>query len=249
MNSKIYIVGMGPGTGEMMTPQADQALCGSDVIVGYPVYLKLLGGKYREKEFLATPMKQEVRRCEMCFEEAEKGKTVAMVCSGDAGVYGMASLLYEMSEAHPGCELEVIPGITAANSGAAVLGAPLNHDYCVISLSDLMTPWELIEKRLAAAAMGDFCMAIYNPSSHHRADYLKKTCDILQKNGVEPERACGYVENIGRENTACEICTLAELRERQVNMFTTVFIGNSRTKIIGGKLVTPRGYVLPDPAV
>ena len=227
MSSKIYIVGMGPGTGEMMTPQADHALCGSDVIVGYPVYLKLLGGKYRKKEFLSTPMKQEVRRCEMCFEEAEKGKT----------------------EAHPGCELEVIPGITAANSGAAALGAPLNHDYCVISLSDLMTPWEIIEKRLAAAAVGDFCMAIYNPSSHHRADYLKKACDILQKNGVEPERACGYVENIGRENTACEVCTLAELRERQVNMFTTVFIGNSRTKIIGGKLVTPRGYVLPDPAV
>ena len=149
MSSKIYIVGMGPGTGEMMTPQADHALCGSDVIVGYPVYLKLLGGKYRKKEFLSTPMKQEVRRCEMCFEEAEKGKTVAMVCSGDAGVYGMASLLYEMSEAHPGCELEVIPGITAANSGAAALGAPLNHDYCVISLSDLMTPWEIIEKRLA----------------------------------------------------------------------------------------------------
>ena len=172
-----------------------------------------------------------------------------MVCSGDAGVYGMASLLYEMSEAHPGCELEVIPGITAANSGAAALGAPLNHDYCVISLSDLMTPWELIEKRLAAAAMGDFCMAIYNPSSHHRADYLKRACDILQKNGVEPERACGYVENIGRENAASKVCTLAELRERQVNMFTTVFIGNSRTKIIGGKLVTPRGYVLPDPAV
>lgn len=143
----------------------------------------------------------------------------------------------------------MIPGITAANSGAAALGAPLNHDYCVISLSDLMTPWEIIEKRLAAAAVGDFCMAIYNPSSHHRADYLKKACDILQKNGVEPERACGYVENIGRENTACEVCTLAELRECQVNMFTTVFIGNSRTKIIGGKLVTPRGYVLPDPAV
>ena len=132
-------------------------------------------------------------------------------------------LLYEMSEAHPGCELEVITGITAANSGAAALGAPLNHDYCVISLSDLMTPWEIIEKRLAAAAMGDFCMAIYNPSSHHRADYLKKACDILQKNGVEPERACGYVENIGRENTACEVCTLAELRERQVNMYNGIY--------------------------
>ena len=244
MSSKIYIVGMGPGTGEMMTPQADQALKNSDVIVGYPVYLKLLGDAYQEKEFLSTPMKQEVRRCEMCFEEAEKGKTVSMVCSGDAGVYGMASLLYEMSEAHPSCELEVIPGITAANSGAAVLGAPLNHDYCVISLSDLMTPWELIERRLKAAAEGDFCMAIYNPSSRQRADYLMRACDILLKNGVEPERACGYAENIGRDNTTCVTCTLAELKECEVNMFTTVFVGNSRTKMINGKLVTPRGYTL-----
>ena len=244
MNSKIYIVGMGPGTGEMMTPQADQALKNSDVIVGYPVYLKLLGDAYQEKEFLSTPMKQEVRRCEMCFEEAEKGKTVSMVCSGDAGVYGMASLLYEMSETHPSCELEVIPGITAANSGAAVLGAPLNHDYCVISLSDLMTPWELIERRLKAAAEGDFCMAIYNPSSRQRADYLMRACDILLKNGVEPERACGYAENIGRDNTTCVTCTLAELKECEVNMFTTVFVGNSRTKMINGKLVTPRGYTL-----
>lgn len=242
MKNKIYIVGMGPGTAEMLTPQADHALQDSDVIVGYPVYLKLLGEKYQEKEFLSTPMKQEIRRCEMCFEEAEKGKTVSMVCSGDAGVYGMASLLYEMSETHPDCELVVVAGITAANSGAAVLGAPLNHDYCVISLSDLMTPWELIEKRLAAAACGDFCMAIYNPSSRQRPDYLKKACDILLKNGVEPERACGYVENIGRENETYETCTLEALRERQVNMFTTVFIGNSRTKIINGKLVTPRGY-------
>ena len=242
MKNRIYIIGMGPGTEEMMTPQADAALRESDVIVGYPVYLKLLGDKYQEKEFLSTPMKQEVRRCEMCFEEAEKGMTVSMVCSGDAGVYGMASLLYEMSETHKDCELVVVPGITAANSGAAVLGAPLNHDYCVISLSDLMTPWDLIEKRLAAAAMGDFCMAIYNPSSHNRADYLKRACDILLKNGVEPERACGYVENIGRDNTKATICRLEELKERQVNMFTTVFIGNSRTKIIDGKLVTPRGY-------
>lgn len=244
MSSKIYIVGMGPGTGEMMTPQADQALKNSDVIVGYPVYLKLLGDAYQEKEFLSTPMKQEVRRCEMCFEEAEKGKTVSMVCSGDAGVYGMASLLYEMSETHPSCELEVIPGITAANSGAAVLGAPLNHDYCVISLSDLMTPWELIERRLKAAAEGDFCMAIYNPSSRQRADYLMRACDILLKNGVEPERACGYAENIGRDNTTCVTCTLAELKECEVNMFTTVFVGNSRTRIMNGKLVTPRGYTL-----
>ena len=241
MSSKIYIVGMGRGTGDMMTPQADHALCGSDVIVGYPVYLKLLGGKYREKEFLSTPMKQEVRRCEMCFEEAEKEKTVAMVCSGDAGVYGMASLLYEMSEAHPGCELEVIPGITAANSGAAALGAPLNHDFCTISLSDLLTPWEKIEKRLVAAAEGDFVIALYNPSSHKRKDYLMRACDILLR-AIEPDRACGYVENIGREGTSYTVCTLGELRSAQVNMFTTVFIGNEGTQIIDGKLVTRRGY-------
>ena len=241
MSNKIYIVGMGPGTGEMMTPQADQALKNSDVIVGYPVYLKLLGDAYQEKEFLSTPMKQEVRRCEMCFEEAELGKTVSMVCSGDAGVYGMASLLYEMSEAHPSCKLEVIPGITAANSGAAALGAPLNHDYCVISLSDLMTPWELIERRLKAAAVGDFCMAIYNPSSRQRAEYLMRACDILLET-VEETRPCGYVENIGRDESKMELCTLKELRDRQVNMFTTVFIGNSETKIIDGHLVTKRGY-------
>lgn len=244
MGGKIYIVGIGPGTEKMMTPQAALALKDSDVIVGYPVYLKLLGGKYQEKEFLSTPMKQEVKRCELCFEVAEKGKTVAMVCSGDAGVYGMASLLYEMSENYPACELLVIPGITAANSGAAVLGAPLNHDYCVISLSDLLTPWEQIEKRLKAAAMGDFCMAIYNPSSKKRADYLMRACDILLENGVEKTRACGYVENIGRENTTCETCTLEELRNCKVNMFTTIFIGNSNTKIINGKLVTPRGYII-----
>ena len=243
MSSKIYIVGMGPGTGEMMTPQADHALCGSDVIVGYPVYLKLLGGKYRKKEFLSTPMKQEVRRCEMCFEEAEKGKTVAMVCSGDAGVYGMASLLYEMSEAHPGCELEVIPGITAANSGAAARGAPLNHDYCVISLSDLLTPWETIEKRLHAAGMADFVICLYNPSSKKRADYLQKACDILLQYR-DVGNICGYVKNIGREGETYQILSLKELRDTKVDMFTTVFIGNSRTMELNGRMVTPRGYKL-----
>ena len=245
----IYIVGMGPGSISGMSGDAVEALHKSDMIIGYTVYVDLVRQHFPDKEFKTTPMRQEIERCRICFDYAMEEKQVAMICSGDAGVYGMAAPMFEMAEGYPEVELVVIPGVTAANSGAAALGAPLNHDYCVISLSDLMTPWELIEKRLAAAAMGDFCMAIYNPSSHHRADYLKKACDILQKNGVEPERACGYVENIGRENTACEVCTLAELRERQVNMFTTVFIGNSRTKIIGGKLVTPRGYVLPDPAV
>ena len=165
-----------------------------------------------------------------------------MVCSGDAGIYGMASLLFELGKEEPETELEVIPGITAASSGAAVLGAPLNHDFCVISLSDLLTPWERIEKRLIAAAMGDFAMAVYNPSSHKRADYLQKACDILMNNGVEAERACGYVENIGREGTKTHTCTIRELRDCTVNMFTTVFIGNSQSEIVNGKLITKRGY-------
>ena len=241
MESNIYVVGMGPGKEEMKTGEAIRVLEASDVIVGYHVYLELLGKRFSEKEFLTTPMKQETKRCRMCFEEAQKGKTVSMICSGDAGIYGMASLMYEVGKDFPEISISVIPGITAASSGAAVLGAPLNHDFCVISLSDLLTPWEMIEKRLRAAAEGDFAIAIYNPSSHKRQDYLKRACDILLER-IEPERACGYVENIGREETRAVTCTLKELRDAKVNMFTTVFVGNSGSEMINGKLVTKRGY-------
>jgi precorrin-3B C17-methyltransferase len=241
MNNRIYIVGMGPGREEMMTMEALKALEKADVIVGYTVYIKLLGERFSKKEMIATPMRQEEKRCRICFEEAAKGKQVALICSGDAGVYGLASLMYELGKEYPKTELVVIPGITAANSGAAVLGAPLNHDFCVISLSDLLTPWEIIERRLIAAAEGDFAIAIYNPSSRKRRDYLRRACDILLR-FIEEERACGYVENIGREGTKYATCTLKELRETEVNMFTTVFIGNSGSEIINGKLLTKRGY-------
>lgn len=241
MENKIYIIGMGPGREDMMTNEAIYALEMADVIIGYTTYVRLLGERFADKEICSTSMKQEVERCRLCYEEAAKGKKVALICSGDAGIYGLASLMYELQKEYPGTELEVIAGVTAAVSGAAVLGAPLNHDFCVISLSDLLTPWETIEKRLTAAAAGDFAIALYNPSSHKRKDYLKKACDILLAL-IEPERPCGYVENIGRDGTAHETCTLAELRGRQVNMFTTVFIGNAGTKIINGKLVTKRGY-------
>lgn len=241
MKHKIYIVGMGPGEEAMMTMQAYDTLLACDTIIGYQVYLKLLGEAFAEKEQLSTPMKQERERCILCFEKAREGKKVSLICSGDAGVYGMASLMYEIGESYPDCELSVVPGVTAALSGAACLGAPLNHDFCVISLSDLLTPWEKIEKRLRAAADGDFAIAIYNPSSRKRADYLMCACDILLET-VEETRPCGYVENIGRDESKMELCTLKELRDRQVNMFTTVFIGNSETKIIDGHLVTKRGY-------
>ena len=241
MKYKISVIGMGPGREEMMTQEAIQALENSDVIIGYTVYLELLGQRFSGKEMLSTPMRKEAERCRLAFEEAQKGKKVALVCSGDAGIYGMASLMYEIGKDYPDTELSVISGVTAASSGAAVLGAPLNHDFCVISLSDLLTPWEKIEKRLVAAAEGDFAIAIYNPASHKRKDYLTRACDILLRY-IEGERACGYVENIGREGTKAVTCTLEELREAQVNMFTTVFIGNAGSEIVNGKLITKRGY-------
>lgn len=236
---------MGPGREEMMTGEAIWALEKSEVIIGYTVYLELLESPFRKKELLSTPMRQEKERCLLCFEEARKGKQVAMVCSGDAGIYGMASLMYEIGKDYPETELVVIPGITAASSGAAVLGAPINHDFCVISLSDLLTPWDIIENRLEAAAKGDFAIVLYNPSSRKRRDYLKRACDILLRS-MEKERPCGYVENIGREGTKAATCTLEELRGREVNMFTTVFIGNSGSEIIHGKLVTKRGYQIEE---
>ena len=239
--NKIYIVGMGPGSEDALTPQAKNALNMSDCIVGYNVYLDLLPDELKKKELISTPMKQEVRRCEIVYEEALKGKIVSIICSGDAGVYGMASLMYELKERYPNTSLEVIPGITAALSGAAVLGAPVNHDFCIISLSDLLTPWEKIEKRLRAAADGDFAIVLYNPSSHKRKDYLKRACEILLET-MENNRPCGYVKNIGRDGQESGVMTLSELRDFEVDMFTTVFIGNSESRIIDGALVTGRGY-------
>lgn len=239
---KLYIVGLGPGGGQDMTGRAAQALESADVIVGYTVYIDLIREKYGHKQLLTTPMRKEVERCEMALALADGGQTVAMVCSGDPGVYGMAGLCYELSETWPEVELEVIPGITAACGGAAVLGAPLMHDFCLISLSDLMTPWQTIEKRLRAAAQADFVICLYNPSSHKRKDYLQKACDILLEE-KSPETVCGYVGQIGRAGERAAVLTLRQLREAQVDMFTTVFVGNSQTKVLHGKLVTPRGYL------
>ena len=232
---------MGPGKPEMMSREADRILKECDTIIGYTVYVDLLRSSYPGKEFLTTPMTQETRRCEMAFEEAAKGKKVAMVCSGDAGVYGMSGLMMEVGEAYPGIEVKVVPGITAALSGGAVLGAPLTHDFAVVSLSARLTPWETIEKRVRCAPEGDFCICLYNPASKGRPDHLKRACDILLE-VIPGERLCGTVENIGREGEGAKLYTLSQLRDAQVNMFTTVFIGNSMTKEIGGRLVTPRGY-------
>ena len=238
---KLYVVGIGPGAYEKMTIEAAEALKNSDVIIGYTVYVDLVKEHFAGKEFLTTPMKKEVERCKMAFEEAMKGKTVSMICSGDAGVYGMAGLMYEVGMNYPEVELSVIAGVTAATGGAAVLGAPLIHDFCLISLSDLLTPWEKIETRLLDAAHGDFVICLYNPSSKKRHDYLQKACDLMLKYKSE-ETVCGIVGNIGRDGESETVMTLKELRDTQVDMLTTVFVGNSRTKNINGKMVTPRGY-------
>lgn len=238
--NKLYVVGIGPGDADQMTLRAMRALERCEVIAGYGVYVDLVKPLLPDKEYLVTPMRKEAERCRMAIECACEGKTVAMISSGDAGVYGMAGLIHELSQGRE-LQIEVIPGVTAALSGGAVLGAPLTHDFAVISLSDLLTPWEKIEKRLDCAAQADLCVAIYNPASHRRADYLKRACEILMRH-ASPETVCGVVRNIGREGQEARIMTLRELAEYPADMFTTVFIGNSQTKAIDGKMVTPRGY-------
>ena len=241
MTKKVYVVGLGPGGVEQMTRRAQETLAACDVIAGYNVYIDLIKDDYKDKEFLSTGMRKEVERCKLAIEEALKGKTVAMVSSGDAGVYGMAGIMYQIAAEFPELEVEVIPGITAACSGAAVLGAPLISDFTLISLSDLLTPWEKIEKRLDLASQADFVICLYNPSSFKRHDYLQKACDIMLKN-QRTDVPAGIVRNIGREGEEYEIMTLAELRDAQVDMFSTVIIGNSQTEVINNKMVTPRGY-------
>lgn len=238
---RLYVVGIGPGDEKHMTAEARAALELSEVLCGYAAYLDLVAPLYPDKETFSTPMKQEIDRCRKALELARGGKTVALLCSGDAGVYGMASPVLELLDEYDGVEVEVVAGVTAALSGAAALGAPLGHDFCVISLSDLLTPWAAIEKRLRCAAEGDFAIALYNPSSHKRADYLHRACDILLETRGG-ETMCGVVRNIARDGQETHILTLTELRVAQVDMFTTVFIGSSTTREIGGYLVTPRGY-------
>ncbi len=238
----LLVVGIGPGGGRDLTRRAYEALESCDVIVGYTVYTELLEKEFPDKEMLTTPMRREVERCKIALERAQGGERVAMVCSGDPGVYGMAGLCYELAGEYPSVDIEVIPGISAAFGGAAVLGAPLMHDFAVISLSDLMTPWEKIEKRLELAAEADFVICLYNPSSKKRADYLQRACDILLRH-KPASTVCGTVRNIGREGEESHVLTLGELRDTAVDMFTTVYIGNEQTMQLGGSMVTPRGYL------
>ncbi len=238
---KLYVIGIGPGGEDQMTLRAVRALEQCDCVAGYSLYLNLIRSLIQGKEQIQTGMTREVDRCTAARDMALAGHAVAVISSGDAGIYGMAGLMFELCQSYPEIEIEVIPGITAACSGGAVLGAPLTNDFAVVSLSNLLTPWETIEKRLYAAAQGDFCLCLYNPASKRRTDHLQRACDILltERSADTP---CGLVRNIGREGESFELTTLQELRNTTVDMLTTVFVGNSVTKIVNGRLVTPRGY-------
>ena len=238
----VYVVGLGPGQPIYITQQAANTKESVAAICGYKVYLDLIRDEFPCEEYYATGMTQELDRCRWALEKARTGKRVALVCSGDAGVYGMASPLLELAPDYPDVAVEVVPGLPAALSGGAVLGAPLAHDFCVISLSDRLTPREVIEKWLACSAMGYFCCALYNPSSIGRPDYLARAVCILLESGKSADTVCGIVRNIGREGQTARILTLAQLESTTVDMFTTVYIGNAATKQLGSKMVTPRGY-------
>ena len=239
----LYVVGLGPGGSRWMTWEARAALEQAEVLCGYTVYLDLIRGEFPDKEYFSTPMTQEIERCRAALERARSGRTTALVCSGDAGVYGMAGPVLELAPQFPEVEIQVVPGVTAALAGAAVLGAPLMHDFAVLSLSDLPTPWKVIRRRLELAAQGDFVLCLYNPSSRRRRDHLRMACDIVLAHRG-PETVCGWVRNAGRAQEEHQVLTLGELREAQVDMFTTVFIGSAATRRIGDRMVTPRGYEL-----
>ena len=239
----LYVVGLGPGGSRWMTWEARAALEQAEVLCGYTVYLDLIRGEFPDKEYFSTPMTQEIERCRAALERARSGRTTALVCSGDAGVYGMAGPVLELAPQFPEVESQVVPGVTAALAGAAVLGAPLMHDFTVLSLSDLLTPWEVIRRRLELAAQGDFVLCLYNPSSRRRRDHLRMACDIVLAHRG-PETVCGWVRNAGRAQEEHQVLTLGELQEAQVDMFTTVFIGSAATRRIGDRMVTPRGYEL-----
>jgi len=240
---KIYIAGTGPGGAGEMTPRARGAIESCDVIAGYGLYIDLIGELAEGKEIIATGMTGEAERCRAAIQAARSGKSVCVISGGDAGVYGMAGLVCELAEGLSDIEIEVIPGVTAACSASAVLGAPLTHDFAAISLSDRLTSWDTIETRLRLAAQADFVICLYNPASKARAGHLKKACETVMEH--RPAKTpCGAVRNIGRGGESGKIMSLKELCDFEADMFTTVIIGSSVTRVIDGRLVTPRGYPL-----
>jgi precorrin-3B C17-methyltransferase len=238
--AKLYIVGIGPGGREHMTLKAFQVIEKSQVIVGYTFYIELLGDLIQNKEVIKTGMKGEIERCKMAIEKVRDGFDTCIVSTGDPGLYGMAGPIFEMVN---DIELEVVPGITAALCAAAETGAPIMHDFCTISLSDLLTPWEAIEKRLECAALGDFVIALYNPKSKGRPKHIERAVEIISKHRSK-STPVALVKNSGRDGNERRVMTLSNIDYDFIDMMTTVIIGNSNTYIKNNYMITPRGYSL-----
>ncbi len=237
----LKVIGFGPGSKEDMSLRAIEALETADLIMGYTTYVKILKEIFPDKEFKSTGMTREVDRCRAALEEA-KDKTVALVSSGDSGIYGMASITYQVaSQMGSDVRIEVIPGITAASSAASLLGAPLTHDTALISLSNCLTPWNIIVRRLEATSSSDMVIALYNPRSKARPDVLAEAISIISR--YRPSTTpVGVARNIGRSDQSSYCTTLGELDCESIDMFCTLIIGNSKTFVEGDKMITPRGY-------
>ena len=241
--AKIYVVGIGPGGIEDITPRAKAAIENADVIIGYSTYIKLIEEFFPGKQFVSSGMTREVERCRMVLEKALEGNNVALISSGDSGIYGMAGIMLEVvNDSKKDIQVEIIPGITAASAAAAILGAPLMHDFAVISLSDLLTPWELIQKRIECAAQGDFVICLYNPKSKGRSEYIGIARDIIFK-FRDSGTPVGIVRNAGRQEESGVVATLHNMLDFEIDMFTVVIVGNSKTYVENGKMITPRGYI------
>lgn len=245
MDKRIVIVEIGSERAERMTEEARRALTEAEVILGDARYAKLLKEQFAGKEIHTTPMRQEKERCRRCFEEAEKGRNVALVCSADAGVFGLISEMYTLGADYPKTELSLVTGVGAAAGGAALLGMPLGDDFCEISLDDRLTPWKRVQRRIVAALYGNFVIVFHNPTGDRRKHYMKRACEEVMRL-AEEERICGYVENNGKGDARAVICTLRELRDVPDDAFTTAFVGNYGTGIYGGKLLTKREKQLPE---
>ena len=236
---KIYVVGIGPGKKPDMTYRAYKAMENSDVIIGYKTYINLIKEYFENKELINSPMKKEVDRCQDALNIAMEGKTVSLISSGDAGVYGMAGIMLEIVD--DSIEVEIISGVTATNAAGSVVGAPIMHDYVTISLSDLLTDWELIKKRLDLAAQGDFVVSLYNPKSRGRTTQIEEARDIMLKHKSK-STVVAIAKNIGRDDEEYVLTTLEQMLNYDIDMSTIVIRGNSNTFIKNGKMITPRGY-------
>ena len=240
MNGKIYVVGIGPGNMQDISIRAYNVLKNIDAIAGYTTYVDLVKDEFPDKEYFTSGMKREIQRCEEVLEIAKTGNNIALISSGDAGIYGMAGIMLEVA-AGSGIEVEIVPGITSTIAGAALVGAPLMHDQAIISLSDLLTDWDVIKKRIDCASQGDFAISLYNPKSKGRTEQIVEAREIMLKHKA-PSTPVALLRHIGREEENYTLTTLEDFLNHDIDMFTIVLVGNSNTYVKDGKMITPRGY-------